>query len=146
MEPLPNVADGIRKMTETFAEALSTVTRSLESLPKQSTETQRLLAEQWLRLARMSKDGVVTALNQGFDLWERECRRALGVAGVAPSGNPMEAWAENWKRVMDAFTAACGVGDVWSEEARKQAQLLQQNFQEAMRAWQRLWQTWERKP
>jgi len=146
MEGLPNIADAIRKMTEAYADGLSLMTKTLESVPKQSADRSGL--EQWVRLARMSKDAFVTALEQGFQLWERESRRMLDAAsaGAPPSPeNPFEVWAENWKKTLDGFTAAAKAGDAWSEQARKQAALVQQTMQEGMKAWQRLWQPPERR-
>ena len=49
------------------------------------------LVENWLRVARMSKDGVITALEQGFKLWEREIRRTVSSAkrrGASRVGQP----------------------------------------------------------
>jgi hypothetical protein len=58
----------------------------------------------------------------------------------------MEAWAENWRKTLDAFTGASKLGEAWSEEARKQFELAQQAMQEGLRVWQRFWQPGERKP
>lgn len=146
METLPNIADAIRRVSEAYAEALSIMTKALESLPKPGNEAQRRLAEEWLRVARMGKDGIVAALNQGFGLWERECLRALGALPPEPQGNPMEAWADNWRSTLDVFAVASKLGDAWSEEARKQAELVQQTIQEGLRAWQQFWQAPKRKP
>jgi len=144
MEPLPNFADAIRKTAEAYTEALSTVAKALPTLPAQDNEARRGQVDQWLRLARMSKDGVVTALDQGFELWERECRRLMGAPHAAGSAaqpaNPMEAWAENWRKALEVFGAAGRPGDLWSDQARKQAELVQQTLQEGVRAWQRFWQ------
>jgi hypothetical protein len=146
MDALPDIADTIRRLNEAYAQTLSAMTKAVESFPKPGSEAQRRLAEEWLRVARMSKDGIVTAVNQGFELWERECRRALGALPTEPLGNPMEAWAENWRKTLDAFTGASKLGEAWSEEARKQFELAQQAMQEGLRVWQRFWQPGERKP
>lgn len=147
METQSTFADAIRKTAEAYAEALSAVMNALEGMPKQGGEEHRRTAEQWLRMARMSKDSVVLAIDQGFDLWETQCRRAIGAphsgepraAPGDPPRNPMEAWAENWKKTVDAFTGTGQPGDAWSEAVRKQAEMAQQAWQEGLRAWQRLW-------
>jgi hypothetical protein len=79
------------------------------------------LVENWLRVARMSKDGVITALEQGFELWEREIRRTVATAkggSQRESPNSMDAWTENWRRATEAFSGGTGT---LGEEARKQA-------------------------
>src|SRR5207244_13099430 len=79
MENDANFADAVRKTFEAYTEALSAVMKALEQLPKQGGDAHRQTVEQWLTLARMSKESVVAAINQGFDLWERACRRLVGV-------------------------------------------------------------------
>ena len=147
MEALPNFTDAIRKVTEAYIEGFSIMTRTLGSLPKDGAETRRL-AEQWLRLARMLKDGTVTAIDQGFELWERQVRQILdattAAAPAAPFANPMEIWAENWKKGLDTMMGAGAT--TWSEEVRKQTELLQKTMQEGLAAWARLRQLPERKP
>jgi hypothetical protein len=182
MEGPPNVADTIRKMTEAYAEWFSVMTRTPApgTLPWGGEEVRRL-AEQWLGLARMIKEGTVSAIDQGFDLWERQARQALDAMAAAssvpsvPSGNPAEAWTENWKKTFDAmlpggaawgeelrkqteqfqkmmqegskkiFDAMLPGGATWSEELRKQTEQFQKVMQEGSLAWQRLWQSPERK-
>jgi hypothetical protein len=141
METPPDFAEAIRKITAAYAEGFSIMTRTLGMLPKDSSDTRRL-AEQWLRQARMIKDGTVTAIDQGFELWEREIRRVLdatgsGAAPPAPPANLMEAWAENWKKGLDTMVTA---GAMWNEEARKQIEPLQKTMQEGLVAWQRLFE------
>lgn len=140
-ENLSGIGEAIRKASEAYAEALSAVSRALENIARGAAggaERDRLV-ENWLRVARMSKDGVITALEQGFELWEREIRRmvaaAQGPAAEKPS-SPMEAWAENWRKATEAFS---GSGS-WGEESRKQAEMVQRTLQEGLRAWQRLWE------
>ena len=145
MEGLPNFADTIRKMTEAYAEWCSIMTRAPGSLPSDHGEMRRL-AEQWLRLARMIKDGTVLAIDQGFELWERQARQVLDAvpaASPAPSGTPIEAWAENWKKSLDAMLTG---GATWNEQVHKQTELLEKTMREGLLAWQRLWQPPERKP
>ncbi len=145
MEGLPNFADSIRKVTEAYAEGFSIMTKMLGTLPRDSAEMRRL-GEQWLRLARMIKDGTVTAIDQGFEFWERQVRQMLDATSAAAPAtsltNPMEAWAENWRKGLETMMAT---GATWSEEARKQTDLLQKTVQEGLLAWQRLWQLPERK-
>ena len=99
MDNVSGIADAIRKATEAYAESLAAVTKALQNLASQTSGADReRVVENWLRLARMSKDGVVTALEHGFELWERECRRmasAPGGAAAQEASDPMAAWAEN---------------------------------------------------
>src|SRR5438876_10540436 len=78
MENDANFADAVRQTFEPHTEALSAVMKALEQLPKQGVDAHRQTVEQWHALARMSKESVVAAINQGFDLWERESRRHVG--------------------------------------------------------------------
>jgi hypothetical protein len=147
MESSANFADTIRKMTDAYAEWFSSMTRTPApgALPWDSGEMRRL-AEQWLGVARMMKDGTVSAIEQGFDLWEQQARQVLGAAAGAssvPSGIPAQAWAEHWKKSFDAMLPG---GAPWSEALRKQTELLQKTMQESALAWQRLWPSPERKP
>jgi hypothetical protein len=141
MDNVSGIADAIRKATEAYAESLAAVTKALQNLASQTSGADReRVVENWLRLARMSKDGVVTALEHGFELWERECRRmASAPEGASAQGasDPMAAWAENWRKATEAFS---GSTSGWSEEARKQAETVQKTLQDGMRAWQRLWE------
>ena len=92
------------------------------------------LVEYWIESAGYR------ALEHGFELWERECRRmASAPEGAATQGasDPMAAWAENWRKATEAFSGSTGG---WSEEARKQAETVQKTLQDGMRAWQRLWE------
>ncbi len=139
-EGLSGIGEAIRKASQAYVEALSTVGKALQDIAAQSMEgtDRERLVENWLRVARMSKDGVVTALEQGFELWEREIRRIVGasIGGEAhKASNPMDAWAENWRKATGAFA-----GSGWGEEARKQAEAVQKTLQEGLRAWQRLWE------
>jgi hypothetical protein len=91
----------------------------------------------------MAKDGMVTALEQGFQWWERQLREqvrrtgsAAGAGSEKKHANPMEAWAENWRKATESFSAS---GD-WTEAARKQAESVQKTLQDGLRAWQRMWE------
>jgi len=139
---LSGISDAIRKACDAYVQALSTVTKALQGLANQASGSDRdKLIENWLRVARMSKDGIVTALDHGFQYWENEIRRTAA-ASHEPSGsaskNPMDAWAENWRRATEAFTA--GPAGSWSEEARKQAEAIQQTLMDGMLQWQKLWE------
>ena len=146
MQGMPDMTEAMRKMTEAYAQALAVMTRTLESLAAQGPEARRM-GEQWLRLARMTKDGAITAMDQTFEIWEREIRRMLdaGAPRPTPPKNPMEAWTEAWQKTMQDLTSAAP-GARWADEARRQVEQVQQTFQEGLRAWQRLWQPPERKP
>jgi len=101
MENAANFADAVRQTFEAYTEALSAVMKALEQLPKQGGDAHRQTVEQWLALARMSKESVVAAINQGFDLWERECRRLVGAphspGPASVSGAMIDALAESWR-------------------------------------------------
>jgi hypothetical protein len=144
--------EAIKQANQAYAAAISALSKAVQNLPSEAPISDReRLVENVLRLARMSKDAVVTAIEQGFELWERQVRRisvaspeapsarpnaeaASSRANIAPS-NPMEVWAENWRKATEAF-ASSGV----NEELLKQAQVVQNAFVEGVRAWQRLWQ------
>src|SRR5260370_8580855 len=123
MDNVSGIADAIRKATEAYTEALGTVTKALQNLASQRGGADReRVVENWLRLARMSKDGAVSALEHGFELWERECRRmaaAPGGAAAQETSDPMAAWAENCRKPTEPFTAPT---PRLNEEARKQAE------------------------
>jgi hypothetical protein len=150
MEQVASVAEAMRKTFEAYTEALSAVVKALEKLPTQGGDAHRRVVEQWLDLACMSKESAVAAINQGFDLWERECRRLVGAphaAGSASiSGTMIDAWAERWKRTLDAFAPAGPRDEPWAEQARRQAELVQQSLLDSLHAWQRLWQSPQRTP
>jgi len=137
---LSGIGEAIRKASEAYVEAMTAVSKAIQNVAAQAGSADRdRLVENWLRVARMSKDGVVTAIEQGFELWEREVRRmaaAGGGTGAKPT-NPMEAWAENWRKASEAFGAG---GGSLGEEARKQAEAIQKTLADGMRAWQRLWE------
>jgi hypothetical protein len=148
MEAQAAISEVIRKTCEAYAEGLSAVMKALESLPRESGEAHRRMVERWLDLARASKDSFITALNQGFELWERECRRAVGAphapGATGPGGNPLEAWADGWRRTLDAF-AGSAVTDAYREAVRRQGEMVQRALEDGMRAWQGLWQPAGRK-
>ena len=150
MENDANFADAVRKTFEAYTEALSAVMKALEKLPKQGGDAHRQTVEQWLALARMSKESVVAATNQGFDLWERECRRLVGAphspGPASVSGAMIDALAESWRRTLVAFVPGGSPEDPWAERARRQAELVQQSLLDSLRAWQHLWQPPQRTP
>src|SRR5262249_37255551 len=113
---LSDIGEAIRKASEAYAEAIAAVSKALQDIAARVSGSDRdRLIENWLRVARMSKDGMTNAIDQAYELWEREVRRRVGGA-TAQSTNPMDTWAENWRKATEAFTAGN-----WSEEARKQA-------------------------
>src|SRR5262249_687636 len=141
MPTMAGFPEAIRALSEAYAQTLAVLARALESLPGQDAGTRRRLGEQWLAVARSSKDAYATALEQGFALWESECRRLAGAAAAAPGpapADPFEAWAEGWKKSVEAFAAGGPPGAPWTEAVRKQAEAAQQAMQEGLRAWQRL--------
>jgi hypothetical protein len=133
---LSDIGEAIRKASEAYAQAIAAVSKALQNIAGQAGGSDReRLVENWLRVARMSKDGIITAIEQGYEFWEREVRRsAAGSASARPS-NPMDAWAENWRKATEAFNSGN-----WGEEARKQAESVQKILTEGVRAWQRIWE------
>jgi gas vesicle protein len=150
-EDSSSIADVIRKASEAFAETLSTVNKAINDIAAQAGASvdRDQMVDNWLRAARMGKDGMVRALEQGYDWWERQVREQLRRAGAAAGtgsakkpANPMEAWAENWRKMTESFSDS----GKWSEEARKQAEVVQKTLQEGLRAWQRMWEPEKKEP
>jgi hypothetical protein len=134
---LSGIGDAIRQAGEAYAETIATLTKALLGGAEKAAGADRQpWVENWLRLARMSKDGMVTALEQGFEMWEREIRRMTTTAKAekAPS-SPVEAWSENWRKAIDSFASGAG-----NDEFRKQAEAVRNTLSDGMRAWQRLWE------
>ncbi len=146
-EDSSSIGDVIRKASEALAETLSAVNKAVKDLAAQAGAgvDREQMVENWLRAARMSKDGMVTALEQGFQWWERQVReqvrRTASAAGSEKKPNPMEAWAESWRKATESFSAS----DKWTEEARKQAESVQKTLQDGLRAWQRMWEPEKKK-
>jgi hypothetical protein len=141
-EDFPGIGEVIRKAGEAFTETLAAANKAINDLAAQAgagSDRDRMV-ENWLRAARMSKDGMVTALEQGFQWWERQVReqtrRSGSAADAEKHANPMEAWAENWRKATESF----GASGKWTEEARKQAESVQKTLQDGLRAWQRMWE------
>jgi hypothetical protein len=135
--------EAIKQSNETYAAAISALSQAIQNLPTEAPSSDReRVADNVVRLARMSKNAVVAAIEQGFDLWERQVRRISTASTetassppVTGESNPIEAWAENWRKAAQAFTTAGG-----NEELRKRAEAVQNAFVEGIRAWQRLWE------
>jgi hypothetical protein len=148
-EDFSGISDVIRKASEALAETLSAVNKAIKDLAAQAGAgaDRDQMVENWLRAARMSKDGMVTALEQGFQWWERQVREQVrrtasaAGAGSEKKPNPMEAWAENWRKATESFSAS----GKWTEEARKQAESVQKTLQDGLRAWQRMWEPEKKK-
>jgi len=146
-----NVNEAIKQANEAYAAAISTLSKAVQNLPTGTpTADREPVVENAVRLARMSKDAIVTAIEQGFEMWERQVRRISAVNAQPPANrrteapaadpnsvrsNPIELWAENWRKATEAF-----VNSSANEELRKQAEAMQSAFVEGIRAWQRLWQ------
>jgi hypothetical protein len=137
---LSGIGETIRRATEAFAEAISAMGKSVQSaVEKASGQDRERIVENWLRIARMSKDGVITAIDHGFEVWEREVRRMASTGGTQKtSANPMEAWAENLRKATESLIpgGTAGLG----EEMRKQAENVQKTVAEGIRTWQKLWE------
>jgi hypothetical protein len=148
MNTQATLTDAMRRTSQAYAEGLAAVMKAIGDLPRESGEFHRHALEQWLSLARTNKDGFVAAVNQGFDMWERECRRVAGAphpsSAAAPGTNPMQAWLENWQRAVGAMTTAGGAGEAYRDLVRRQTELVQQALLDGVRMWGRLWQPSER--
>jgi hypothetical protein len=132
---LSEIGEAIRKASEAYAQAIAAVSKALQGIAAQASSSDRdHLVENWLRVARMSKDGMITAIEQAYEFWEREVRRSVSGGASAKPSNPLDAWAESWRKSTEAFTSGN-----WSEEARKQAENVQNILTEGVRAWQRIW-------
>jgi len=136
---LSSISEAIKQASEAYAETISTLSQTAREVAgKVPGGDLNPSLENWLRLARMSKDGVVTAIEQGFEMWERELRRlaASGSSGASAPANPMEAWADNWRNAVRAFSSGSA-----NDEFRKQAEAMEKTLTSGIRAWQRLWET-----
>jgi len=98
-------SEAMRKASDAFADAIAAVSKTIQSAASQSGEADRdRLVENWLRIARMSKDGMVNAIEHGFEVWEREVRRAATSGASAAKGtSPMEAWADNLRKASESM-------------------------------------------
>jgi coproporphyrinogen III oxidase-like Fe-S oxidoreductase len=138
---LSGIGDAMRKAAEALAEAISSVSKSIQSsMAGMAAPDRERLVENWLRIARMSKDGAITAIEHGYETWEREVRRLAGVGSGAASASsdPMAAFTENLRKATEAvMSGASGIG----EEARKQTESLQKTVSEGIRTWQKLWES-----
>jgi hypothetical protein len=133
---LSDIGEAIRKASEAYAQAIAAVSKALQNIAAQAGSGDRdRLVENWLRVARMSKDGMLTAIEQTYEFWEREVRRAATGSTSAAAANPMDAWAENLRKATEAFTSSN-----LSEEARKQVESVQKIVADGIRAWQRMWE------
>jgi hypothetical protein len=133
---LSDVGEAIRKASEAYAQAIGAVSKALQNITMQAGGSDRdRLVENWLRVARMSKDGMITAIEQAFQFWENEVRRSTTGTTSARTSNPMDAWAENWRKATEAFASGN-----WSEDARKQAENVQKILSDGIRAWQKMWE------
>ncbi|MGH7947632.1 MAG: hypothetical protein ACREQF_00185 [Candidatus Binataceae bacterium] len=151
MNGLTDIGNALRKMGEAYAQALSNMNAAAGELRDRPGEERNRTLEYWLRIARMSKDGFVAAIDQGFELWEREMRRALTAAPArkpaarrprrakkAPT-NPLDAWTENLSKTAQSVREALESGELGTR-ARKQAEQFANTLQDGLKAWQRLWQ------
>lgn len=140
---LSGIEEAIRQASQGFAEAIMAVSKSIQNAAKGGGDRERAI-ENWLRIARMSKDGVITAIEHGFEVWEREMRRATSANGrSAPkaSSQPMEAWAENLRKATDALL---GRGPDSSDEMGRPIESVRKAVADSIRAWQRLWESEKR--
>jgi hypothetical protein len=132
---LSDIGEAIRKASEAYLQAIATVSKALQNITAQASGSERdRLVENWLRVARMSKDGIITAIEHAYEFWEREVRNAATGASSAKVSSPIDAWVENWRKATETLASGS-----WSEEARKQAENVQKILAEGIRTWQRVW-------
>jgi peptidoglycan/LPS O-acetylase OafA/YrhL len=128
------VLEAIGRASDAYARGLSAAMAALESLPRLRGEAPRDAVEQWLNLARMSKEGFIAGVSQGFERFERECRLALGASHPPGSGGQagdgLGRWAGSWMRADEPFA-----GDGRGDGASAQAEAVRQVLEEGMRAW-----------
>jgi hypothetical protein len=145
--------EAIKHANDAYAAAISTLTKAVQDVPPETPASNREPAiDNLVRIARMNKDGLIAAIEQGFQFWEHQVRRISAAGAEATSSqppepqptssnpgattpNPMEIWAENWRKATDAFVAA-GT----NEDLRRQAEAVQLAFAQGIRAWQHLWE------
>ncbi len=146
-EDLSGIEEIIRKAGQAFADTLAAINQAAKDFAAQAGAgmDREQMIENWIRAARMSKDGMVAALEQGFQWWERQLREQVRRSGGSAGGasektraNPMEAWAENWRK---ATQEAFGASGKWAEAARRQAESAERTLQQGLRAWQQLWES-----
>ncbi len=143
-EDFSGIGDVIRKASEALAETLSAVNKAVKDLAEQAGAglDRDQMVESWLRAARMSKDGMITALEQGFQWWERQvreqARRTASAAGWRRRRPPIR-WRRGRRtgarRPSRSAPRASG-----PRRRRKQAESVQKTLQDGLRAWQRLWE------
>jgi hypothetical protein len=136
---LSSISEAMKQASEAYAESISILSKAARDFAaKTAGNDANFMLENWLRLARMGKDGMVTAIEQGFEMWERELRRLAAPSASAPAAptNPMETWAENWRNAATAFTG----GGAANDEFRKQVEAMGNNLTAGIRAWQKLWE------
>ena len=135
---ISTIAEAIKQASEAYAQTIATLGKAVQGGGEQAAPPDRPVVENWLRAARMSKDGVVSAIEQGFEMWEREMRRISAQGGTTESAppNPMERWAESWRTAMQASSD----GGAMNADFRKQAEAVQKTLADGVRAWQSLWQ------
>src|SRR6202022_3467444 len=87
-DDLFGISEAIQKSGEAFAKAISAVGKDLQDASNLagSSDRDRLL-ENWMRVARLGKDGVITAIEQGFELWERQTRQ-MAAQGARTKAGP----------------------------------------------------------
>jgi len=134
---LSSISEMVKQASEAYVRAISTLSEAAQNLGGQAATDRDRMIENWLRLARMGKDGTILAIEQGFEIWEREVRRLNAQTDTAEKTpvNPMEQWAANWRKASETLTAS----GPWTEQFRKQAEAVQSTLAEGMRAWQNLW-------
>jgi hypothetical protein len=147
-DTLESFDEAIKRANEAYAAAISTLSKAVQTMPGTAPPGREPLVENVVRLGRMNKDALIAAIEQTFELWEGQVRRLSAGAGResdraaegpsthASRSNPIEIWAENWRKTTDAFLSGTA-----NEELRKQAETVQNAFVRGIQAWQRLWES-----
>src|SRR5437870_8529735 len=86
---LESFDEALKQSNEAYAAASSALGKAVQNVPTGAPSSDReQLVDNVLRLARMSKDAVVAAIEQGFELWERQVRRISAAGTETPSSRP----------------------------------------------------------
>ncbi len=148
MSQTSDIAKALKQMSDAYVEAITTVSRAVADAVKRGGDKEAPRVEYWLRLARMGKDGFVTAVEQGFEMWEREMRRTLSsvkrevetekVARETRPPDALQSFIDNWNEASKTFLDTVGSSEL-GKEARKQAEQFASTMRDSLKAWQKMW-------
>jgi len=144
MDEPTGIGKVVRDITQAYVEGLSTIGRAIGDLGLQRMPESERQIERWIGVARIAKDSYVAMIDQGFAIWERQIRRALGRAHSGRGSeskreqqayNLLGAWTSNWRDATEAFMDLLGSGGL-SEEARRQVDKFRKALEAGLKALQ----------